>query len=235
MHLYTILFSLGEARKNEYVWCCMIWLKSLFSSGTLQRGDTITIVCDPQTAKHLRASTLIRVAGVQLHEVPAPADCRQGMNLKYMYRPKTEDVVVYMDSDQILRKPFRPDIPPDTLLCYPEGPISDTNYRGDYPYTEGPGFTAGIWAYRRGVRVDEWLDAVLKRCAESEKKFYCLDQPHFNAVIRELAPPLQMLKREAVSFNGHGNVQEAFVLNLAGDPGDGALHFQKMLDMMLLL
>ena len=234
MIFYTILFSLDDPRKNEYVYCCMLWLRSLFKSGTVQKGDKIAILCDVETLKHLQTINLIKASGVELVEIKKPRDVREGMELKYVFRPTVDDVVVYADVDQIFRKPFRFDLPPDTLLVYPEGNITDSNYCGDYPLSGGPGLTAGIWAYRPGVKVTQFLDAVLETCQKSNKTFYALDQPHFNYCMATTKPQLKLMNKSAISFNGHNDLKEAAVLNLAGDPGYGSSHLTKMLDMWLL-
>ena len=232
---YTILFSLGTPQENPYVYCAMLWLKSLFASGTAQKGDKIAILCDEETLKHLKTINLFRLTGVELVVVPKPRDAREGMNLKYVFRPQVDAVVVYSDVDQIFRKPFRPELPPDTLLLYPEGSIEHPNYRGDYPLRGGQGFTAGIWAYRPGVKMTQLLDDCLETCRTSEKKFYTLDQPHFNFCIAKIRPPMALMKKETISFNGNNDLKECHVLNLCGDPGSGHFHFTKMLDMWLIL
>ena len=236
MLFYTILFSLGDPAKNEYVWCFMIWLKTLYASGTFQKGDRVAVLADAPTIQHLKTINLVRVApGLELVEVPKPRDAREGMNLKYVFRPQIDETVVYSDVDHIFRRPFRPELPADTLLLYPEGDIAHPNYRGDYPLRGGQGFTAGIWAYRYGVKVAELLDSTLKICQESEKKFYTLDQPHFNYAIAVHRPPLALMKKSVISFNGNNDLKECAVINLCGDPGLGAFHFQKMLDLLLVL
>ena len=235
MIFYTILFSLGDPAQNEYVYCCMIWLKSLFASGTVQKGDRVAILCDTETLNHIKTINIFKVPGVELVQVPKQKDCREGMSLKYVFRPTGDDVVVYSDVDQIFRKPFRVDLPPDTLLVYPEGDIAHPNYRGDYPLSGGTGFTAGIWAYRPGVKVTKFLDETLHICQVSPKKFYTLDQPHFNMAIAVVRPELKLMAKSAISFNGNNDLKEAAVLNLCGDPGYGSSHLTKMLDMLLIL
>ena len=236
MIFYTILFSLGDPRKNEYVWMAMIWLKSLATSGTLQKGDKVAILCDTDTLKHLHTINLFKlVPGLELVEVPKPHDCREGMELKYVFRPKVDDVVVYADVDQIFKRPFRPELPPDTLLLYPEGDLSHPNYCGDYRLSGGQGASAGIWAYRPGVKMTEFLDKTLEVCKKSTKRFYTLDQPHFHYSLAIAKPPIVWMKKEIVSFNGNNNLKEAHILNLCGDPGAGFFHFTKMLDMLLIL
>ena len=236
MIFYTILFSLGDPRKNEYIWCCMIWLKSLITSGSLQKEDKVAILCDTDTLKHLKTINLFRlVQNLELVEVPKPKDAREGMELKYVFRPKIDETIVYADVDQIFRRPFRLELPPDTLCLYPEGDITHPNYRGDYPLKGGQGYTAGIWAYRPGVKVTEFLDKTLQVCKASNKNFYTLDQPHFNYCLILTKPQMKVMNKNVISFNGNNDLKEAAVLNLCGDPGVGHCHFSKMLDMLLIL
>lgn len=235
MLFYTILFSLDDPAKNEYVYCCMIWLWSLYKSGSVQKGDKVAILCDPETLKHLQTIHSFKREGVELVEIPKkPRDCREGMAWKYIFRPTIEDVVVYMDVDQIVKKPFRLELPPDSVCAYAEGDISHPNYRGDYPISGGKGFTAGIWAYRAGPKVTRLLDDTLRLCRESNKKFYTLDQPHFNLVLATVKPNLLLMKKEVISFNGNNDLAESAIVNLCGDPGYGSSHLTKMMDMTLL-
>lgn len=236
----TILFTpVGrDAYRNEYIYCAMIWLTSLLRSGSVQLGDRVIIQTDAETAKRLREINLFRLHLVELRICIQPRDVREGMNLKYLYRPEGRDdqdaVVVYADTDQIFTKPFRPDLPPDTMLLYPEGPITETNYAGDYDLSgAAAGYSAGLFAYRFGPRVAALLDDILHICKTSPKRFYSLDQPHYNKALL-LSPVNRVyLKPGTVSFNGHGDVGAAHVINLAGDPGADSFHFQKQLDAFL--
>lgn len=237
MIFYTILFSLGDPYKNEYVYCGMIWLKSLFASGSVRPGDRVAILCDPETRKRLSEINIFKAPGVELVDVPRPKDCRDGMTLKYVFRPQIDEVVVYADVDQIFKKPFRLDgqLPPDTICVYPEGDITNANYCGDYKLSGGPGVSAGIWAYRRGPTVDKFLEECRHICSVSPKRFYTLDQPHFNAALAIVKPQIKLMNKNVISFNGHNDLKEAAILNLCGDPGYGSSHLTKMLDMLLVL
>ena len=237
---YTILFTpVGrDAYRNEYVYCAMLWLTSLFRSGTVQLGDRVVIQTDADTAKRLREISVFRHSLVELRICLQPRDVREGMNLKYLYRPESRDdqdaVVVYADTDQIFTRSFRPELPLDTVLVYPEGPPTDSNYAGDYDLSgAAAGFTAGLWAYRYGPRVQAFLDSVLHVCKTSPKRFYSLDQPHFNKALRISPVNRGYLPPQAISFNCHGDPKRAHILNMAGDPGTDSFHFQKQLDAFL--
>jgi hypothetical protein len=241
MIFQTILFTpVGQdPHRNEYIYCAMIWLKSLFRSGTLQLGDRVVIMTEAETAKRLREISIFRHALVELRICLPPRDVREGMNLKYLYRPDDRDadtVVVYSDTDQIFTRTFRPELSPDTILLNPEGPPTDSNYAGDYDLSgAAAGFSAGLFAYHYGPRVQALLDTVLQLCKGGGKKYYTLDQPHYNKALRDSPVNRAYLAPGVVSFNGHNAASNTHIYNMAGSPGDGPFHLQKMLDAWLAM
>ena len=156
------------------------------------------------------------------------------MLLKYLFRPKTDDVVVYLDSDFLAKKKLTFDLKPDTLAILPEGPPTDSTYCGDQRLDAKFGASAGIFVYRYGPRCKQILDEVATRTMECKKNFYTLDQPHFNHTLVGKENVVG-INPAIVSFNGHGNLAESYLINCAGEPGNGPFHYGKMMNFFLML
>lgn len=208
----------------------MLLYKSLLRTETLSPKDPLYIVADKDTIEF--GKTIFSLLNVRWIEVPKPATVKDGMLLKYMFRPKVDETVLYLDVDFLAKRKIQIALEPDTIACYPEGKPQDSNYCGDFtlPHARA-GLSAGIFAFRYGPKVKALLDDIAKRTAQCEKNYYTLDQPHFNAVLQEnrlyMNPAL-------VSFNGNSNLDVASLINFAGEPGDGGFHFKKMLDFFLV-
>ena len=229
---YTILFSLDKPEKNWYFYMMMMLYKSLVKTGSIGPGDKFFVVADADTIEF--GKTFHSLKNVLWVAVPKPTSVKDGMLLKYMFRPKTEDVVVYLDCDFLALKKVAFDIPADSIAVLPEGPPTDSNYCGDSKLTAKFGASAGIFVYRYGLRTRALLDEVAKKTMECQKGFYTLDQPHFNHALvgKECVVGINPA---VVSFNGQGNLSAAHLLNCAGIPGDGEFHYKKMADFFMML
>ena len=232
MIYYTILFSLKKPEENWYFYMMMMLYKSLVRTESIGRGDKFFVIADADTIRF--GKTFFSLKNVYWVEVPKPTNVKDGMLLKYMFRPKTDDVVVYLDSDFLAKKKLSFDLKPDTLAVLPEGPPTDSNYCGDGKLTAKFGASAGFFVYRYGLRTRALLDEIGRRTMECSKGFYTLDQPHFNAVIQD-KECVAVINPMLVSFNGNGNLQEASLINCAGIPGDGEFHYKKMMDFFIML
>ena len=233
MIFYSILFALDKS-KQEYARCFWLLLTSLVRSGSLKEGDRYYLIADD--ASWAAASKLPLVTQkVCRIPTPTPADCFDGMKLKYLL-PRSllsqEDVVVYLDVDLLAVRPFRPELPPDTLVAAPEGNPQDANYKGDFHITLPVGASAGIFVFRPGPVVYAVFDAILAEMARDRRPFYTLDQPYYNKHINGIA---KYMRAELISYNGHTNRDKCAFLNLCGEPGDGDFHFSKMLQCFLQL
>jgi hypothetical protein len=232
MIFYSILFSLGKPQENQYIYMLMLLYKSLVRTGSIGPQDKFFVVADEPTIEYAR--TFHSLASVLWVPAPAVKTLKDGMLYKYLFRPKVDEVVVYLDCDFLAKKKVSFDLKPDTLAVLPEGPSTDTNYCGDAPLASKAGVSAGFFVFRHGPRCKQILDDIAKAVAKCDKNFYTLDQPHFNHALQG-KENVAVINPTAVSFNGHGNLGAATLINCAGIPGDGEFHFKKMMDFAMTL
>ena len=229
---YTILFSLKKPEENLYVYMMMMLYKSLVRTESIGAGDKFYVVADALTIAYGRKfHSLKNVCWV---EAPPVMSVKEGMLYKYIFRPKVEDVVVYLDCDFLAIKKVAIELEADTFAVLPEGSPDDSNYCGDFRLDAKVGVSAGIFAFRYGPRTRALLDEIGKRAANCPKDYYTLDQPHFNAALvgkRWICG----INPSIVSFNGNGNNAVAHLINCAGEPGNGEFHFKKMMDFFIML
>ena len=237
MIFHSIVFSLGDPQKNEYLYMLALLIQSLKKTGTyIPSEDKYYVMADAATIPLLKE--MIQLQSVEILEIPKPADVYDGMQYKYRlfdYAPVSDDNVMYIDVDMICLRPSRHTIGADRLYVFPEGSKHDDNYRGDSDYLLpfGAGFTAGFFMYRWGQRVEATFDSILRNMAGTKVRFYTLDQPWFNRALDYATGCVGFLPGTFISFNGHNNRGVASFLNLAGIPGDGPFHFRKALSLYL--
>ena len=239
MIFHSLAFSLGDPQKNEYVYMLALLVKSLLRTGTFRPSeDKYYVMADAATIPLLREIPILQ--SVTLIEIPKPANVYEGMTYKYMlfdYVPASEETVMYVDVDILCVKPARFVIPEDRLYVFPEGGKHDTNYCGEASYllTYNAGYTAGFFLYRWGPRVEETFDQILRKMSSASKRYYTLDQVHFNHALDYQVGCVGFLPDTLISFNGHTNAGVSHFINLAGCPGDGPFHFRKALGMYLAI
>lgn len=239
MIFHSIVFSLGDPKKNEYVYMLMLLVKSLLRTGTYRPGeDKYYVMADAPTLALMKEIPLLNT--ITFVEIPKPSDVYQGMTYKYLlfdFVETIDDVVMYLDVDLICVKGSRFTIPPDRIYVFPEGSKWDLNYRGEDTcmLDFGAGFTAGFFIYRWGERVEETFDEILRKMAAASERWYTLDQPWFNRCLGYKIGCAGFLPSTLISFNGHTNQGLCHFVNLCGDPGDGPFHFRKALGMYLML
>ena len=233
MIFHSIVFSLADPQKNEYIYMLMLLVHSLYRKKTfVPKEDKYYVMADAATLEVLRSIPLLGVCSFL--EIPKPTDCYDGMRFKYQlfdYVEPCDDVVMYLDVDMLCRRQARFVIPADTLYVFPEGAPTDTNYCGDpgTPLEAPAGATAGFFMYRFGDTIKVMFENILERL-KTGRGYYTLDQPHFNHSLQGRA---SFLPGTLISFNGNNNPQAHFI-NAAGCPGDGPFHFRKMLEFALI-
>ena len=233
---YSVLFSLGKPQDNPYLPCLSIQLRALLRTGTLRDTDKYYVICDPGTAEVLKG------VGSAARAIPLltqkPDSLYDGMKLKYILPDllplNGEEQIVYLDLDMLSYAPLAINGPPDTLLLYPEGPATDSNYCGSDPLDLPAGASGGFFSFRHGPRVAGFFKTLVNRIDESAaQQHYTLDQPLLNHHAAKHKDMIGYLPHDIVSFNGHTNLLKARFFNCCGDPGDGPLHLRKMVDVYL--
>lgn len=210
----------------------MLLYKSLQRTKSIRPGDRFVVTADEKTIEFARKFQCL--SDVEWFQSKTVYSVKEGMGLKYIFRPHTDDVVVYLDSDFLATKQLTFNLPPDTFAVCPEGPPTDSNYCGDFTLTSKFGATAGFFVYRYGPNCEKILNEIEAKVSQCNKTFFTLDQPWFNFVTQD-NPNVAVINPSVVSFNGHGNIQEAALINCAGMPGDGPLHYSKMMNFFLMM
>lgn len=229
---YYNCFSVGYPENNLYVNCLILSVKSLLRSGTYQNGDKLIIITDPGTAKILAQFNSIR--GATLAVLETPPDVFHGALNRYaiLQKIKIPDGTrcIYLDCDLLFIKTWRPTFTKHWMAS-PEGKPGDSNYCGDYTLDRmEAGCSSTLFGFIVSEEARKILDATFYNAKRRGESFYTLDQPYYNQVLNCRRAIWDYFAGDLISFNGHNNKETACILNLCGDPGDGALHFRKVLD-----
>ena len=234
MLFYSCIFTTADNKPNEYMYMSMILYASLVKSKSLTANDSYCILCDTDSATILKNIPILNK--IQLLVLPKPKTILEGMLWRYQlykYMDITNKDCMYLDVDMICIKETHFNIHPDSFLVFPEGSPTDSNYCGDMALTMPYGCTSGFFGYNCGHSVIHTFERILNSVNVSEpKKYYTLDQPYFNKALE--GKTVYTMPEYILSFNGHTNRATAHFINCCGDPGDGPLHFTKMLQILLM-
>ena len=239
MIFFTIVFTLAgkDADENKYVDMFWIMMKSLCTTGTFDyTADRFYVMADDDTFRAIqRKWPMDGVCPLPLWiSIPRPTTLLEGIARRYEFLKRApihgDPVCMYLDTDILSIRKFRPQVPPDTIVVLPEGGREDPNYcgEGNWSRLDHDGLSAGFWVIRVGPDVRALLDEIAMSVRREPMKFYTCEQPHFNACITKktragaFAPFL-------VSFNGHNMNAHTCFVNFAGCPGDAEFHYTKML------
>ena len=229
---YYNCFSVSKPELNPYVNCLILSIKSLLRSGTYQPQDTLVILTDPGTAKVLAGFGSLR--GATLVTCDKVENVFTGTLNRYRLLQKLiipQGIrCIYLDCDLLFIKKWDPCFTKH-WMAMPEGQPTDSNYCGDYMLDHMlVGCSSTLFGFVVSDEAKTILDATLRNALNRNKAFYTLDQPYYNQVLNGRRNSYDFFPANMLSFNGHNNKETAVLLNLCGDPGDGPLHFRKMLD-----
>ena len=225
-------FSVGYPENNLYINCLVLSVKSLLRSGTYQAQDKLVILTDSGTAKILSGFNSLR--GATLVTFPTPPDVFHGALNRYAILQALKipngTRCIYLDCDLLFIKKWEPTFT-KLFMVMPEGNPKDSNYCGDYQLEHmEAGVSSTLFGFIVSEEARKILDATYHNAKRRGEAFYTLDQPYFNQALNCRRSLWMFFGTNLLSFNGHNNKDTAVILNLCGDPGDGALHFRKMLD-----
>ena len=229
---YYNCFSVGYADKNPYINCLVLSIKSLLRSGTFETQDKVVILTDLETAKVISGFTCLRGAAVVPFDTPP--DVFHGALNRYAILAKVKmpngTRCIYLDCDLLFIKKWTPTFT-KMWMAYPEGKTTDSNYCGDYSLDHmEAGCSSTLFGFIVSEEANKFLMATYQNAKKRSEAFYTLDQPYYNQVLNCRRAYWDYFPGNLLSFNGHTNKDTAVILNLCGDPGDGQLHFRKMLD-----
>lgn len=230
---YSCIFNLTDSK--DYLYMLMILVSSMLRTKSLQEKDTYYLVCDPETASLVKTSPLLK--RLTLIEREKPKSVLEGCKWRYELH-KHADVFdktcCYLDVDMIcIKTTHLAELQENQMIVYPEGKSTDSNYCGDMFLKCPVGFTSAFFAYKVGFDVLAILEDISYKIEQGhERVYYTLDQPYFNKALEDKTN-LLTFPNHLLSFNGHTNMPEAHFINCCGEPGNGAFHFVKMLNMIL--
>jgi len=236
MILNSIVFSLGEPKDNLYIHMFALCFWSMLKQKVFDpKTDMYILTCDKETQEYIQKEFPL-LQPLRCLVVPKPKSCYDGMKLKYVL-PFVYDIgdktVLYVDVDIFATRPFTVWAPQDSICIYAEGVVTDSNYCGDMNLSchTTHGYTAGFFAYSWGEKVKSVFSSIIKDIEGIPKKYYTLDQPYFNKYLYQVR--CVTLPHGLLSGNGHGSLENARFINCCGEPGDGAFHYNKMLQLFL--
>lgn len=231
MLFYSVVYSLSD-EANEYCNMFMLLVKSLLKTNSFDlKRDTYYLIADLDSAKKIQK--LNGILPIKCAIVKKPTTHLEGMSYKYRLNEffDIEDKdCMYLDVDMLFFKQLYMFPSKDKIVAYQEGRPDDTNYCGDKKLDLTLGCSAGIFAFNFGVNVKSFFLDILRQIKEAEEKnekFYTVEQVYFNRALQKYKPIY--MDTTLISFNGNTNKNSARIINLAGDPGDGSLHYDKML------
>lgn len=210
----------------------MLLVKSLLKTNSFDlKRDTYYLIADTDSAKKIQQ--LNGILPIKCFIIKKPNTHLEGMSWKYRLNELInidDKDCIYLDVDMLFFKQLYVFPSKDKVVAYQEGRPDDTNYCGDKGLSLPMGCSAGIFAFNLGVSVKSFFYNILqqiKEAQENNEKFYTVEQVYFNRALVKHKPVY--MDNTLISFNGHTNKNSARIINLAGDPGDGLLHWEKML------
>jgi hypothetical protein len=254
LFLNCVLFTLStqEVKDNAYILIFYTWLSKLIQNAGLTKDDFVMISIDKRTFDYIK--TTPKCLNYLFHKMPcphtfmifpSPETMMEGMLMRYKQHSYQQDAYMYCDIDVIIRKPLRTFLErtiPDKMYVVMEGDLRDKNYGADMECIEftsdkNPGYTSGIWLFTGQEVYGAFLN-LLHSHYKMDAKYYALDQPFFNRAAYDL-PQRNIIRdvlTEHTSFNGHNyNRDTCVLLNCAGDVGDGAKHYEKIQEVLIMM
>jgi hypothetical protein len=250
MIVYTILFTLSGKKPcdNQYIQMFQIWLSYIIKYACLDESDKIYVLLDKVTTDYINTSIEIDILNkttcpIKFIQIQQPTSISEGMVKKYVHF-EDKDTFLYLDLDVLVIKSLKeiPTLKSNEILLVPEGIINHGLYAGHVlsePIDPICGFTAGLFGYYPGEEITKFFQSISTECLDSKKVLYTVDQPFFNKwlylTITQSALKLNiLLMKDKVANNPTEEEPGVVFLNYAGEPGDGQLHYTKMMNKMCL-
>lgn len=222
----------------------LMWLSYIIKYGSLDQSDKIYVLIDTVTTDYINTSIEIDIlkkttCPIKFIKIQQPATISQGMVERYVHF-QDKDTFLYLDLDVLVIKSLKeiPALESNGILLVPEGVINHGLYAGHIlsePIEPICGFTSGIFGFYPGEEIYKFFDLIRTECLDHKEVLYTVDQPFFNKwlylTITQSALKLNiLLMNEKVGNNFIENLPGIIFLNYAGEPGDGKLHYNKMMN-----
>ena len=168
--------------------------------------------------------------------------------MRFKSYPYKQDIYMYCDIDIIIVKSLHnltEKMLMDHIYVCTEGFLKEENYSADFPSDfimddTSAGLSSGKFAiYGKDIR--DSLFTIINSLCKYESAYYTLEQPFFNHAILLRLPDtvsldVEVLNSPFVSFNGDEYKKGITVMfDCAGEPGNGKLHYDFMIDVLCLL
>jgi hypothetical protein len=246
-NLFTIKGK--SPKENKYVKIFIMWLSTVLKYGGLSEADLLHLKIDLDTFEYLKSNQtfdeLIDIIScsfdISLY-IP-PTTIHDGMAMRYTKVNYTQDVYMYCDIDILIIKPLRSLydlLPINTLSVHAEGQLSDDNYGKAFTEEERstlpsilPGFSSGKFIIHGKELYSQFVDMIMILYKVNHTTYFTIDQPLFNRAIYLLIKDpnqLKMIPPTFISSNGQYFTTECILLDAMGMPGDGDMHFDKILN-----
>ena len=246
MIIYTLLFTLSGKNPcdNKYIQMFQIRLSYIIRYGSLNESDKIYVLIDTATAQYIDTNIQIDIlkkttCPITFIQIQQPSTISQGMVERYVHF-EDKDTFLYLDLDILVIKSLKeiPVLEPDGILLVPEGVINHGLYAGHIlsePIEPICGFTSGIIGFYPGEEIYKFFDSIRTECLDHKEVLYTVDQPFFNkwlylTITQSVLKMNLLLMKEKVGNNSIENSPGIIFLNYAGEPGDGELHYRKMIN-----
>jgi hypothetical protein len=230
-----------------------MWLSAVLKHGGLTAADVLHLKIDSDTFEYLKTQIgcngLIKasICPIQIMLYPPPATIQEGMAMRYVKVNGMQDVYMYCDIDILIIKPLRPlyeSLPINTISVHAEGQLSDDNYGAAFTAEEKtklsflPGFSSGKFIIHGKELYYQFVDMMAMIYKRNHPAYFTIDQPLFNkALYLLIKDPNQfnMIPSTFISSNGQYFTKECILLDAMGMPGDGDMHFDKIINIFSLL
>jgi hypothetical protein len=258
--LDCILFTLKgkNVKENKYIPIFTMWLSLLKKNGGLDASDLLHIKMDTDTFEYIKTDIAFChlyskniTCQIKILLVPPPSDIREGMLMRYKKIEYTQDIYMYCDIDILVLKPLKQlfnSLPINTVCAHVEGLLTDTNYGEAFSKEEhsnlpenSPGFSSGkfiIYGKELYSNFIDIMEAVAAVAGEKTNKYFTVDQPLYNKALYILHNPkyqIKTLDKTLISLNGHAYTKSCVLLDTMGMPGNGELHFDKIIKYYILI
>ena len=252
--LECVVFTIKgtSIENNKYISIFYIWLSLCIKNSGLGKDDQIRIKIDSETFEYCKQNMLF--AGLLTHSAcpikiilfPPPNDVIDGMMIRFKKVAYTQDIFMYSDIDILIIKPIHAlftSITENNIGVHIEGLINDINYGACFTEEElavltpeSPGCSSGKFIIYGKELYSELLD-IITTIYTKDTLYYCHDQTFYNKALYLLDKQkykLTALDQSVLSINGHLYTPHTILLDVMGMPGDGQIHFDKMLMFSLL-
>jgi hypothetical protein len=244
--LSCIIYTIHDksVEENKYVQIFLIWLSQLIKAGGLDKDDILHMYIDKITLTYLFNNSIF---GSLLKKAPfatmilgiePPKTHLEGMMWKYNISDYTQTIYMYLDIDILVIKPLKGLIDLavcDSICVCIEGYMTNPDYGADISseISEGMnGFSAGKFiVYGKDLR-DCFFKKIQNFC-NYDKLYYTVEQPFFNRAVLDMENiDVDLLVDPYVSFDYN---KDTVLLDCAGEPGNGNVHYKKIFDVFCLL